>query len=49
MKNGDELYVLKEVEGVVEHSEQIGFIFVLLKDYSVAASLNQSMVKDEDF
>ena len=47
LKNGDEFFVLQMTEGQVTISEEIGFIFMLVKDYSkkpdpvVVASLKE--------
>eukprot|EP00347_Sterkiella_histriomuscorum_P012623 403367860 len=53
LKNGDEIHLLKEIEGAVDSSEEIGFIFVLLKDYSrpdpsQQQILNQSLLKSQE-
>jgi hypothetical protein len=34
LKNGDEIQLLKEIEGAVNQNEEIGFIFVVLIDNS---------------
>ena len=34
LKNGDEFFVLQMTEGQVTISEEIGFIFMLVKDYT---------------
>lgn len=48
MKNGDEIILLKECESVPSEDE-IGFIFVILLDYTTIVkheSLNQKVLED---
>ncbi len=37
LKNGDEFFLLQQTDGQVALSEEIGFIFMVVKDYSKKA------------
>ena len=37
LKNGDEFFLLQQTDGQVALSEEIGFIFMIVKDYSKKA------------
>lgn len=37
LKNGDEFFLLQQTDGQVTISEEIGFIFMIVKDYSKKA------------